>query len=414
MDAESSSTWNLRTIRQFARVLGAQSSWVGDIQGTARAQRVVRDMLERRGVTTETFHVPGTMPLVIAGAGPILLVTFLDDSNLTARLHDGSPPVVRDSIATAPGIIRKAGVLAALGALAGSATTELAVTLAIEADRHSGSVAMEHWLDRSGKRFTAALCEVVDLPIPTPAVFPSAAGRMIVKVTIERQRGDVEDTFGGVVSDLGHQIAALVASLKSLDSEIGIPGYYDSVLAPSSADIDALDDISAPIGDWLREVDDQNYEPLSDRHGSMAMFFAPSIVVRGINVADSSPFLPRFASATLDVRLTPGQHPQAVLRTIAERVRSISADGHVAASLVRPPVVGKLRDRLEPNRGVRVVPIAPGATPAGLLEERGTPTLGYAVVNRDAGANHESVDLNRVMSGSETIVSLATTLASQR
>lgn len=413
MDADAAASWNLRTIRQAARVLGAQPSWVGDVQSTARAQRVVRDMLERRGFPTETFHVPGSMPLVIAGNGPILITTFLDDPFPGAQQHDGSPPAMHDNIASAPGITRKAGVLAALGALFGSNNGQM-FTLAVEADRHAGSVAIERWLDRSGKRFVAGLCEAVDLPVPTPIIFPSAFGRMLVSITIERHSSIIEDTYGGVAPDLGHLLASVVATLKSSDAEVEVPGFYDTVLVPTSAEIDALDGVTQCVGTWLQSFSGANGDRPADRHNTMALFFAPAVAVRSLSVNDNGPFLPSTAQAHIDIRLTPGQQPAAVLRAVAERVRTIAPHGQVTALLSRPPVVGKLRDRVEPLAGVRIIALAPGSTPAGLLEERGTPTLGYAVVGRDAPSSVESVDLNRVLDGSSLLRSLATQLMARR
>lgn len=414
MHEEPSSAWNLRTIRQAARVLGAQSSWVGDVQGAARAQRVVRDMLERRGIATEMFHVPGTMPLVVAGSGPVLLVTFLDDTNLTAKEHQGAPPVMRDNVAVSPGIIRKAGVLAAVGALIASPRNEQLFTLAIEADRHAGSASLEQWLDRTGKRFSAALCEVVDLPAPAPAVFPAATGRLVVHITLDRERGGIEDLYGGVVSDLGHRVAAIVASIKSLDAEVALPGFYDTVVPPSSADIHALDAIAKPFGTLIRQLDDDREDSVNDRHAAMAVFLAPSIVVRGLSLAENGPFLPRSATATLDIQLVPGQHTPTVLRSIIERAEALAPSCRVTASVVRPPVVGQLRERIDGLKGVTSVPVAPGSTPAGLIEERGTPTLGYAVVARETGITEEAVDLRRIEAGTETIRSIAAAVLPRR
>jgi acetylornithine deacetylase/succinyl-diaminopimelate desuccinylase-like protein len=353
------------------------------------------------------------MPLIIAGSGPILIVTFLDDSNESARLHDGHPPVIRESVATSPGIIRKAGVLAALAALTSEGQGPEQFTLAVEADRHSGSLALEHWLERNGRRFSTALCEAVDLPVPTPVLYASAAGRMTITVTIERLEREVEDIFGGVVSDLGHQIALIIASLKSADSEIALPGYYDNVQPPTNADIDSLDALAPAIEDWLRDLSDTPPHALAARHNTLAFFFAPSIVVRSVSVVESSPFLASSASATLDVYLVPGQHPPSVLRAVTTRVKSIAPHGRVSASVVRPPVVGQLRDRVEQVNGPLMAPIAPGNSPAGLLEERGTPTLGYAVVDRRSSGAAESVDLNRIVAGAELIRDVASALDSR-
>ena len=402
--------WGIRELRSSLRVLGAMPARAGDAAGTARALRLVRDMLDRRAVMTELFQAPSGTPLLVAGAGPVLLVSYLDDAVLPSTVEEPSaPPRIVDDIAAGPGITRKAGVLAACGALL--QRPDAPITLVIEADRHAGSSALEAWLRQSERRFSAGLWEAVDLPIPTPTLFRSANG--IVRVWLRAVAGarPTETLYAGVLPDAGHRLAEALATMKSTDAEVLLPGFYDDVDPPSVADVANVEAVSDAIGAWLAGATRRYDGAMSASHLALGVFCAPSLFVRDLHMSDAGPYIAGNASATIEARIVPAQTPLGVVRAIHEFIERRLPGTTIEPLFLREAAEGRLIDLAGLGNSLPVLPNAPGDSPAGLLEANGVPTAGYALVGHSASASEERVTLPALLTGSTLLHTMADTAA---
>lgn len=386
-------------------MLGAQPSRAGDAAGCARALRLVRDMLKRRGAPTEWFQVPGVMPLLVAGNGPVLLVTYLDDPHPTGEDTPAPPPRVSGETASGAGVTRKAGVLAACGALS-LAGADAPFTLVVEVDRHAGSAALDAWLRASGRRFSAALWEVVDLPIPVPTLFKEAFGVARMRVSARLHTRPVETLYAGVLSDAGHQLAAALAALKSPDLEVLLPRFYDEITPPGSGELRDVEAVSGAIGAWLTGVTRGDGESLSATHLALGVFCAPALFVREFVMQDAGAFIASAASATIEARIMPGQTPVGVARAITDFMQRRLPGAEVETLVVRPPALGQLVEAAGLGEALPVLPAAPGDTPAGTLEGFGISTAGYAVVGRTPHGEAERVALPTIGAGAALLSAL--------
>jgi hypothetical protein len=404
-NATLGAAWDVPAIRRALRVFGAQPASASDPAVTARALRLVRDMIDRRGIATEVFQTPGRMPLLVAGDGPVLVVSYLDDTHPAAAQHDGSPPEFIEEAASAPGLTRKAGVLAACGALFGAHAKPSAITLVVESDRHAGSNGLEAWLEQSGRRFSGAWWEVVDLPGVAPALFAASMGQLTVRVMVTA-RPMIEDVYAGVTPDLGYMLAAAMGGLKSADAEVLLPGFYDDVSIPVTSAIEDIERIAASIVPWAAPEGSATSDTRLD-HLALGMFLAPSLTIREIMVAEAQPFLPAHASATIDARLTPGQSPNLILRMLTHYLRDRLPGAVIEPLIVRQPGSGRLLQTEGLGDLLPTLPIAPGDSPAGILEASGVPTAGFATVARRGPQEPERIALAAIASGSALLRSLA-------
>jgi acetylornithine deacetylase/succinyl-diaminopimelate desuccinylase-like protein len=411
MASTPEATWDEAAIRRAIRLLGAYSSRIDEPQTTALALRLVWDIAQRRGAPTEIFQIPGTMPLVVVGNGPILLITHLDDPHPLAQVDDAGPPSIAGDLVSGPGITRKAGVLAALGAILTDDDAANQITLAVEADRHSGSPALSNWLDATERAFDAAVYEVADLPVPAPAIYLSATGVVSVAVSIEDDSQPVERIFGGVQADIGHQLAATLASMKSVEGEVLIPGFYDDAITPEVEGLAALQGIAAPVGAWLTRGTSPSEGRLSSSHLTLGSFLAPSLVVRDVTIQSSGPYLARRASAVVEARIMPGQDAGTISRAITAFITDRLPAAQTRPLLTRPSSRSSGFDEEQLGQIAPVLPVAAGNSPAGLLDAIAIPTVGYATFWRDPSAIDEQVSIAGIAAGSATIRELVRLVA---
>lgn len=393
------------TIRRMLRVLGAMPAYVGNPETTERAARFIHDRLSRNSPDVTWYEPDGLAPLVVAGAGPILLVTYMDDADPFASSHSGQPPSFRESFISGPGILRKAGVVAAVAAHL-HPDREDRFTLIMETDRNAGSLTLERWLKAAPRQYSAGIWEVTDLPMLAPAIVHSASGRITLRVTAHANHHFAESLYGGVIPDLGHTLAHTLSSLVSEDHEVRLPGFYDGIRTPDEDAVATLQELAERTDAWLRRVAPGDVD-LSSFHLTMGVYLAPAIVVRELHLSDPAPYLPVTGEAIVDFHLVPGQIARNIAQSAIAYFKERLPGATIEPLLIRPAVVGKsniaaLRETYE-----RVLPTVPSINPAGMIESFGIPTVGFASVGRNPENTSGRVSLDDAVNGARLIHALA-------
>jgi hypothetical protein len=407
IDVDQNSMTN--TVRRMLRILGAMPSFVSDPESVERAARFVYDRMSRVGVDVDWFAPEGFSPLVAAGNGPLLLVTYMDDADPFASSHSGQPPSFRDTSVSGPGILRKAGVVAAVAAELDPENGGR-YTLIVETDRNAGSLTLETWLRSNAHRFTAGIWEATDLPIPAPVIIHSAAGRITLQIRATSNHHYAEAHFGGVVSDIGRQLAQSLAYIVSEDHEVRLDGFYDGLADVDPAGMEVYQEITGRTAAWLHRVAPGDVT-LSTSHLAMGVFLAPGIVVRSMRLDDRQPYLPVSAEAVIDIHLVPGQDARAVGQSAIRYFKERLPGAEVQTLMVRPPVVGKSNIAALREAYPRVLKTVPGLNPAGVIESFGIPTVGYAAVGRNPENTSGRVALEETINGARLIQALANRMA---
>jgi len=411
MVSASDQPWDAAAIRRALRLLGSHSPRIDDPQSTARALRLVWDIIQRRGTRAEIFQLPGTMTLVVVGDGPILLITHLDDPHPFAQVDDSGPPSMNGDTVSAPGITRKGGVMAALGAVLGDESTAERVTLVIESDRHDGSQAFSSWLDSNQRQYSAALCEIADLPVTAPALFLAATGLVTLRIILRDDSGPVERVYGGVHPDIGHQLVAALSALKSGDGEVLVPGFYDGVVTPEAEGLAALQRAASSVGAWLTRGAPPTEDQLSSSQLTLAAFLAPSIILRDLFLDGAGPHMASGATAVIEARIMPGQDAETIARSISDFVLTRIPDATIETLLLQPAAMAGAFDAIELSNIAPMFPVAAGNSPAELLNAAAIPTLGFSTVSRDPASFDEHVSLASIAEHSRMIQALTRLVA---
>lgn len=397
------------TIRRTIRVLGAQPSPVSSPQSVMSAARLVYERLQRAQVPVRWIDDIPDAPLIVAGAGQVGIVTYLDDSHPDSIDQTSSPPSFDEGMVRAAGIERKAGVVSAVSTLLAYPGLRDELTIIVETDRHAGSRAIESWLARERPSLSTVWCEVVDLSLNPPVVVKTATGRLVVRIDLQSARVHVESTYGGVLPDIGFALASMLSALKTSDEVVQLDGFYDGILSPDEEGFESLLAIAPQLSDWLRSVA-QGERNLATSHMTLGIFCAPSVMIQDLQVMRDPPYLPDSAFAIVEFHLMPGQTVQRTLETLQTHVQNSPFAATLTALLARSPCTAS--EAIQLPAGTATLPVAPGPTPAALFLDQGINCAGYAVVGRRAAGGEDGVSLDTIVEGAQFLLSLAQSLPS--
>lgn len=396
-------------IRRMIRVLGSQPMHASRPGDVVAASRLVQSRLMRAGIATRWIEGTAGTPLLVAGNGPIAVVTYLDDNHPGAVAIPERPPEISGDLVLGTALERKAATIAHLATMLSHPDIANQMTLIVESDRQSGSHTLEEWLESASPRYAVAAWEATDLPLSPPVVIRSATGTIIARLTLNASRRRAEPVYGTVLPDLGIAMSNLLTSLKSVDDEVLIEGFYDGIETPDSDELDVLIKVGPGVSRWLGTVAGDERE-LSTSHMTLGMFCAPSVVVRELSMQSSGDYLPESASAIVEFQILPGQSVKQTLELIRSNLQTGPFSLEIEPLLVRPPVVAARGINLPAE--VASLSIAPGLTPASCFARAGTPTVGYALVGRTTGREVPGVSISAIAYASQFLETLVATLGS--
>lgn len=397
------------TIRRTIRVLGSQPMHASRPADVLAASRLVQSRLMRAGVETRWVEGSNGTPLLVAGNGPIAVVTYLDDNHPAAVAIPERPPEISGDLVQGAALERKASIIAHLATMLSQPEIAGKMTLFVESDRQSGSHTLEEWLASGYRSISVAAWEATDLPLTPPVIIRSATGTIIVRLTLNASRRRTEPVYGTVLPDLGIALSNLLTSLKSTDDEVLIEGFYDGINSPDSDELDVLIKVGPGVSRWLGAVAGSERE-LSTSHMTLGMFCAPSAVVREISMQSAGDYLPETASAIVEFQLLPGQSADQTLEMIRSQIQTGPFELEVEPLLVRPPV--EASQEISLPGGTATLSIAPGLTPASCFARAGIPTVGYALVGRNTMQETPGVSINAIAEASQFLEHLVATIGS--
>jgi acetylornithine deacetylase/succinyl-diaminopimelate desuccinylase-like protein len=204
-------------------------------------------------------------------------------------------------------------------------------------------------------------------------------GLLYVQLDVQGTGIDAHSGSAPILPSAAWRLVQALATLRTPQGHIRIPGFYDAVLKPSEAQLAAIAD--QPVMDAeLREayqvrqfVDNLSGAALSER-----LAFTPTCniagLVSGYTGEGSKTVLPSKAMAKIDFRLVPDQHPQDILKKLKDHLKaegyddiSITTFGN-AEPVVTPidePFVQRIITLTEGYNGKKpsINPIAGGTLP---------------------------------------------------
>jgi hypothetical protein len=266
---------------------------------------------------------------------------------------------------------------------------------------------LEAWLNEAKPTAATAAVEAVDLPVGAPAVYRGAAGLLVATILLPAPAPLSSGVYRSVLPDVGHQLAEILSALKSRDAEVMLPAFYDGVEPPEPSEMETLRAVAATVGAWLAGSADAD-DLLPASHLTLGIFATPSLTIRDILFRRSTDDDDVGASATIEVRLMPGQSIDAAESSLRSFVAERAPRASVDVVLRRPAARGMDAFALPDNLHATRLPVAPGSSPAGLLEGHGIKTLGFQTVSPGTDPASEQTPLDDILDGADFIRRITT------
>jgi acetylornithine deacetylase/succinyl-diaminopimelate desuccinylase-like protein len=213
------------------------------------------------------------------------------------------------------------------------------VKFLVEGEEESGGRHIEHFVNENASALSAdaaVICDTAMFAPGIPSITTGLRGIVYGEIHVEGAAHDLHSgDYGGVAPNALEAVAQIIASLKSRDGKILIPDFYDSVMPPSAAELDAWKRLPFDAEDFRRrEVGSPALTGESGFDVLTRIWARPTLEVHGIlggyTGEGAKTVIPASASAKISVRLVPGQNPGEVAAQLAAAVASACPSGVTA------------------------------------------------------------------------------------
>lgn len=427
------------SIAELSRLV-AQPSISAQKLGLVECAQMVADMLQKRGFTVEIMPTGGA-PVVYAERKGRTDKTLLFYNHYDVQppepleLWDSPPfePSLRDGMLYGRGVSDDKGHLVsrlfAIDAiLEADGEIPCNIKFAVEGEEEAGSVSLEPFVRDNRDKLAADACVwefgYVDHR-EVPLQYLGLRGICYVELSVETASIDVHSGTGGsIFPNAAWRLVWALCSLKGPDEHINLPGHYDKVIPPSQRDRDLMAALPEIAGEYISRYGVDHF--LKNLTGGvdlkLAEVFEPTCTICGLDSgyqgAGSKTVLPARASAKVDFRLVPDQHPEEVLKSLRTYLDSqgftdvkITYHGGVPPARTDPDdpfvqlVVEAARDVY--GRPMDVVPMVGGSGPNYAFKHYlNLPivTAGIGYPGTQAHAPNENIRLDHYLKGAKHIL----------
>ncbi|MFC3452172.1 M20/M25/M40 family metallo-hydrolase [Amycolatopsis speibonae] len=232
--------------------------------------------------------------------------------------------------------------------------------------------------------------------------------------------------WGGVAPNPAWALVQLLATMRSPDGTVTVPGFADDVAPLTDGQRAALADLPVDVAGTLEAIGVAVMEPPADL-GFHERLAVPTLTVNSLSCADSGDHravIPDVAIARCEARLVGGQTPDQVADAIRRHVAKYAPDVEFvrdaamspSTTLPETPYTATILQAIEDGIGQRplLVPSMGGSLPIAVLsDELSCPCYGVPLANVDE-ANHapdENLDLDWFHRGIVAAASIQLALA---
>jgi acetylornithine deacetylase/succinyl-diaminopimelate desuccinylase-like protein len=406
----------------------------------ARAADLVGAELARAGARVSITH-EGRHPLVLGTAGPrdgrrVIVYGHYDVQPIGEPDLWRSPPfepTVRDGYLYARGASDDKGnlfmLLVAAQRLAAQGRLDVRVDFLIDGEEESGGTSAELWLAADGEAAHAAV--IFDAPMIGPGrpVFcVGVRGLLYRRITVRVSESDAHSgIYGGAALNAALALHQVIAAVRPRDGRLP-EALSAGVVPPTDAERAAWDGL--PDGEAV--LADAGLAPADP--GAASAFYErttalPSVDVHGLAAGEPGAVktnLPSEATATLSIRLAPGQSPAAIGASLDDLMRAALPEGAeleivdlgaAAPAVMDPehPVLVAAADGFQRALGRRPVPVRTGGTIpiVAAFAGRGIPTIltGFGLPDDGIHGPNERLAVDHLTLGVDAAMGLLTALA---
>jgi acetylornithine deacetylase/succinyl-diaminopimelate desuccinylase-like protein len=159
-------------------------------------------------------------------------------------------------------------------------------------------------------------------------IYLGVKGICFVELEVTGARRDLHSSAGAIIPNPAWRLVWALGKLKGPDEQVRIPGFYDDIVEPSTAEMAQLERIAKQRDDESirRDLGIPSYvRGLTGVELLKRNLFQPTCTICGVTTGYQGPgsktVLPRKASAKIDFRLVPNQRPHDILDKLREHLR---------------------------------------------------------------------------------------------
>ena len=304
---------------------------------------LVQSLLDGAGFTTRQLRVEGAPPVVYGeqrGRSPFTLLLYNHYDVQPAdplELWESPPfePTERDGKLFGRGVSDNKGELAtrlvavqALRAIDG----ELPITIRwiVEGEEEVGSPHFAALAERYADLMRADGClwegagyDVAD----RPEIVLGTKGLLYVQLDVQGAGKDAHSGNAPILPSAAWRLVQALASLRTPEGEIRIPGFYDAVRSPTPAELEAMAQQTDMEEEWRKAYQVSEF---TDRLNGLALrerlAFSPTCNIAGLlsgyTEKGIKTVLPARAMAKIDFRLVPDQDPDDILAKLQAHLKA--------------------------------------------------------------------------------------------
>ncbi|MBW7883230.1 MAG: M20/M25/M40 family metallo-hydrolase [Caldilineaceae bacterium] len=413
----------------------AQPSVSARGEGIAAMVTLASDALRARGLAVDVYETGGYPVIVGRSPAPqphtLLLYNHYDvqpEDPMDAWLSPPFEPTLRDGRLYARGVMDDKGhivcrlaAIDAVRAVYGDLPCE--IKFVIEGEEEIGSPNLPAFVEkhRDILRADGCLWEFGDVDYDGASMnYLGFRGLLYVQFSVQTANLDAHSGIGGTIfPNAAWRLTWALTSLKDSSERVLIPGFYDDVVPPTPADLDALAQLPAVterhraayglrgmLNDMADGIDFQR-----------AAIFSPSCTICGLTAGYQGPgaktIMPAQATAKMDFRLVPNQDPADIFRKLrrhlddagfADVAVTVLGSEKPARTPVDDPFVQMVVEAARDVYGQpqRVVPMSGGSGPAhAFVEALEVPvvTAGVGYPGSQIHAPNENIRVDDLIKG---------------
>ena len=313
-----------------------------------KCAEVVRQRMLEAGATTSTVYDTDGHPVVYAEkitdpSKPTVLVYGHYDVQPPDPLnlwHSGPfEPVIKDGRIYARGSADDKGQfymhVKAMEILTKTNTLESNIKFLIEGEEEVGSPNLEKFIASHKDLLKCDVILISDtamISMETPSIDIGVRGLSYIQVEVTGSNRDLHSgVYGGAVANPITMLAKMIASCHDENNHITIPGFYDDVVEPTTAERKLM--AAAPFDELeykkdlgLKEVWGEKGYTTNERTG-----IRPTLEINGIwggyTGEGAKTVLPSKAYAKISARLVPNQSSEKITEMLLQYFRKIAPAG---------------------------------------------------------------------------------------
>jgi len=217
----------------------------------------------------------------------------------------------------------------ALDALSGAGIEpSVNVVLLFEGQEEAGSPDLAAYLEENADWFAADMWLICDGPVHqsgTPQIIFGVRGIAQVDITVLGPiRGLHSGHYGNWVPNPAWTLVHLLSTMRSSDGTATVEGFYDDVVPPTEAEIEAIRAIPDYESDLLAEFGVHAAE--GGGESLVERMYRPSLNIRGFDAGPvgerAANVLPGSATVSIDIRLPPGHDADVMIDRVVAHIES--------------------------------------------------------------------------------------------